>query len=84
MPTEAHPTRDEILAYTTGRLDEPSSERIADACELVRQAAVGLQHAHEHGLVHRDLKPANLMLAARGQPSGDGNQGAAEERAADG
>ena len=23
MPTEAHPTRDEILAYTTGRLDEP-------------------------------------------------------------
>jgi hypothetical protein len=30
MPTEAHPTRDEILAYTTGRLDEPSSERIAE------------------------------------------------------
>jgi serine/threonine protein kinase len=35
---------------------------IADACEVVRQAALGLQHAHEHALVHRDIKPSNLML----------------------
>jgi serine/threonine protein kinase/WD40 repeat protein/formylglycine-generating enzyme required for sulfatase activity len=35
---------------------------IADACELVRQAALGLQHAHEHALVHRDIKPSNLIL----------------------
>ncbi len=40
---------------------------IADACELVRQAAIGLQHAHEHGLVHRDVKPSNLILAKNGQ-----------------
>ncbi len=40
--------------------------RVADACELVRQAAIGLQHAHEHGLVHRDVKPSNLMLSAEG------------------
>jgi len=35
----------------------------AEACELVRQAAIGLQEAHEHGMVHRDIKPSNLMLA---------------------
>jgi len=36
---------------------------IADACELARQAALGLQYAHEQHLVHRDIKPANLMLS---------------------
>ncbi|TWU30876.1 serine/threonine protein kinase [Novipirellula artificiosorum] len=40
---------------------------IADACELIRQAAIGLQHAHEHSLVHRDIKPSNIMLSSEGQ-----------------
>jgi serine/threonine protein kinase len=39
---------------------------VGAACEMIRQAALGLQHAHEHGLVHRDVKPANLMLNRRG------------------
>jgi tRNA A-37 threonylcarbamoyl transferase component Bud32 len=40
---------------------------IPDACEAVRQAALGLQHAFERGLVHRDIKPSNLMLARGGR-----------------
>ncbi len=40
---------------------------VAEACECIRQAAEGLQHAHEKGMVHRDIKPHNLMLSAEGQ-----------------
>lgn len=35
---------------------------VAEACELARQAALGLQYAHTNGLVHRDIKPSNLLL----------------------
>jgi hypothetical protein len=39
---------------------------ISNACHYVRQAALGLQHAFERGMVHRDLKPQNLMLTPKG------------------
>jgi eukaryotic-like serine/threonine-protein kinase len=37
----------------------------ARASDYVRQAALGLQHAYERGVVHRDVKPGNLLLSAR-------------------
>ncbi len=40
---------------------------VAHACHYVSQAAMGLQHAHEKGMVHRDIKPHNLILTRRGK-----------------
>ena len=36
------------------------------AAHYVAQAAVGLQHAHDLGMVHRDVKPGNLLLDRAG------------------
>lgn len=45
---------------------------VEEACGYIRQAAAGLQHAHELGMVHRDIKPHNLMLSATGRSENSG------------
>jgi serine/threonine protein kinase len=42
---------------------------VAQACDYIRQAALGLQQAHERGLVHRDIKPGNLLVTL--EPTGE-------------
>lgn len=36
------------------------------ACHYIYGCAVGLQHAHEMGLVHRDIKPGNILVDRAG------------------
>jgi serine/threonine protein kinase len=39
---------------------------MAEAATIISQAAQGLQHAHQNGLIHRDVKPANLLVTPEG------------------
>lgn len=48
------------LIKTQGYL---SQER---AAKIIRQAALGLEYAHQQGMVHRDVKPGNILVTPEG------------------
>jgi len=42
-------------------------EQIRGAAMIARDAARGLAHAHERGVIHRDIKPSNLLVDRAGR-----------------
>ncbi|MCX7422043.1 MAG: serine/threonine-protein kinase [Planctomycetia bacterium] len=56
-----------VMEYVEGRdlkawLKKYGPLPVSWTCDVARQIALGLQHAHEHGMVHRDIKPSNIMV----------------------
>jgi serine/threonine-protein kinase len=59
-----------VMEYLTGEDLSALLKRLGPiapdlALRIVAQACLGLQKAHEAGVIHRDIKPANLFLAKR-------------------
>lgn len=56
-----------VMEYVSGKSLKYYSQKhgrlpINWSVECVRQAAIGLVHIHEVGLVHRDIKPSNILV----------------------
>ncbi len=60
-----------VSDYVPGRtarehLDSGGPLGVADAIDVARQAARGLEAAHRQGIIHRDLKPENILIGENG------------------
>lgn len=62
-----------VMEYVDGTsagdlVDRFGPMSVANACEVARQTALGLDYIAQQGMVHRDIKPSNLMVTAVASP----------------
>jgi serine/threonine protein kinase len=59
-----------VMEYLEGAnlqdLIKQNSLSLLEKIEIMSEVAIGLQCAHERGIIHRDVKPANIMRLANG------------------
>ncbi len=64
---EHHGTHFLVMEYVEGRdlssiVKEHGPVSVPRVVNCILQAAVGLEYAHQQGIIHRDIKPGNLIL----------------------
>lgn len=66
-PYVPEPARDK--ARPAGDVEEvkTSPAHVRRCCEIARDIALALDHAHRHGVTHRDIKPENILIDREGR-----------------
>lgn len=69
FPVNGHPRVVLDLEYVPeGSLEAAMAVRwvsIQEAVSYIRGALLGLEHAHDNGILHRDIKPGNILLSPK-------------------